>query len=184
MSIDVEEIKELAIKEVGKRVHSENLAKAFRLLMFGGFGVTGLVDVALLAKRANAKTVSDLTEDTAVDFILEVAKQSLAASLELKAAGAIDAAGITSADVARMSRFIATGLLSQIYNEQDPRPNPNRRSDSPIHPCYSSFHSDPVPGGPGPGGPGGPTPPDPGPSDPGPDRGGPSGPSVRPMFRS
>ncbi|QWR77922.1 hypothetical protein [Candidatus Magnetomonas plexicatena] len=126
MSISSDMIKELAIRAMKEKTGSEDMAKAFGFLMFGGFGVPGVVDGAKLASAADKidEAGQEFTEDVALSLVSDVAKATLAESLEAAALTVLEEAGITAEAVASMSVLIVTGLLDSTPIAPEPEPTP------------------------------------------------------------
>ena len=137
-------------------------AAAYSFLMFGGFGVPGLVDGAALATRANAEAVNELTEDLAMSLVKDLARMGLTELLEASVADSLLVAGLVPATVAAVAVLLVSGLLESTSIGAEPPIPPTLNPPTPGPPIVPT----PDPGPPDPEPPD-PEPPDPGPPDPG-----------------
>jgi CRP-like cAMP-binding protein len=111
MSVSNDVIKDLTISAMQEK-YGIPFGKAYGLLMFGGFGIPGLIDAAALAASANAHIAENLTEDLAIELVSDAAKAGLQSSLEATASPALEAAGLSAEVVARAANFIITGIFT------------------------------------------------------------------------
>jgi len=121
MPVTVDAIKKLAISAIALKYGNE-LANAYGLLMFGGFGVPGLVDGATLAAQANADAAMDLTQDLALSLVTNAGEVGLRMILQQTAANALTAAGVSAEAVASMATLIVTGVFTPTPIASEPGP--------------------------------------------------------------
>ena len=80
MSVTVDALKDLATSAMVD-TYGASIGNAYAFLMFGGYGVPGVVDGATLAVKADSTAAVDLTEDLAVSAVADSAKAGLTAFL-------------------------------------------------------------------------------------------------------
>jgi len=124
MPVTVDVIKELSIRGM-KAKFGDSVGTAYGFLMFGGFGVPGLVDGATLVATANSNSEAgnDFTMDMAVGLVTDVAKAALAKGLEFPAASTVlEFTGLTAEALASASTIVVSGLLSPSAIAPEPEP--------------------------------------------------------------
>ena len=146
MPVTVDAIKELAIRGM-KAKFGDSVGTAYGFLMFGGFGVPGLVDGATLVATANSNSEAgnDFTMDMAVGLVTDVAKAALAKGLEFPAASTVlEFTGLTAEALASASTIVVSGLLSPSAIAPEPEPHfasskdPEPATDSASEPAMVS----------------------------------------------
>jgi hypothetical protein len=88
--------------------------EAYGFLLFGGFGVPGLVDGAMLAAaaaKANNEAGEEFTSDMALSLTMDLAKAAVASTLKNEAPALIEALGVTAETVATSALIIVTGIF-------------------------------------------------------------------------
>jgi len=125
MPVTVDAIKDLSIRGM-KAKFGDSVGTAYGFLMFGGFGVPGLVDGATLVATANSNSEAgnDFTMDMAVGLVTDVAKAALAKGLEFPAASTVlEFTGLTAEALASASTIVVSGLLSPSAIAPEPEPH-------------------------------------------------------------
>ena len=146
MPVTVDAIKDLSIRGM-KAKFGDSVGTAYGFLMFGGFGVPGLVDGATLVATAktNSEAGNDFTMDMAVGLVTDVAKAALAKGLEFPAASTVlEFTGLTAEALASASTIVVSGLLSPSAIAPEPEPHfasskdPEPATDSAPEPATDS----------------------------------------------
>jgi hypothetical protein len=113
MGVTVDALKESAKQAIIAKFGPE-IGAGYGFLMFGGYGVPGLVDDAKLTAAvatANTEGVGEFPSEMAVSLVNDVAKACLTATLEHVAPEALEALGVTAETFATAAGLVVAGLL-------------------------------------------------------------------------